>query len=281
MTRISRWAIALLSRALSADERDAVCGDLAERHAAHGETIRDLLGLAMRRQAWAWADWRAWPGLIVVAAFGLTLSVTSRQWANVGSTYGWLYANNWTWGYLESPGARLDLLRVASTFVLEAIALVGWSWSIGFAAASVSRRTAWVNGAVFALLVFGGTLGTASAAYRNPANAVVFSLPFYAIAVPALLRAAFVLLPALLGIQRAIRGTTLPLSYSIALGAAVVAVTACCARPLETALVWGWRLAPLRGDPLLHLLPLAMLGPVVYIAGTAVRVRWRRRSVLA
>ena len=51
MTRICWWLADRVSRLLEPDEREAVRGDLEETGAAGGKALRDVLGLAARRQA--------------------------------------------------------------------------------------------------------------------------------------------------------------------------------------------------------------------------------------
>jgi hypothetical protein len=285
MTPSGEWLLDQLSRLLEPDERDAVRGDLAESRLTDGRAVRDLLGLVIRRQAVLWLGWRPWVALAaIVAPLGMVLSLTSRQWANTTAIYAWQYANNWTWGYIESPGARLDLFSTTVTATLQCLALVCWAWTIGYVLGSLSRRTLWLNGLLFAVVLFGGTLGSTTAGLRNPGNAAVFSLTVYRVAPPAISRIVLVLLPALHGMQKAFRGTRLPLLHALVWAGAVVILTAFAGRSLEVAIVWGWvptagpavnRLAALRGSWPLRLLPVAMAWPVAYMVASASWHNWR------
>ena len=55
------WALSLwLSQALEASEREAAVGDLVESGSPGTMALRAVLGLALRRQAAVWEDWRIW-----------------------------------------------------------------------------------------------------------------------------------------------------------------------------------------------------------------------------
>jgi hypothetical protein len=224
--------------------------------------------------------------LAIVAPLGMLLSLTSRQWANVTAIYAWLYVNNWTSGYLESPGARFDLLSASATFVFHGVALICWSWTIGYALGSLSRRTLWLNGSLFGLVLFAGTLGSATVGLLNPANAAVFSLTSYRVVLPTCLRLVLVLLPALRGMQKGRRGTALPVPQAVTWAAVVAIVTVVAARSLEGSVVWGWwslstegsalhSVAQLSGSWPLRLVPLAMAWPAAYIVLSTNWRNWR------
>ena len=81
-------------------------GDLTESRASGRRALLDVLGLVVRRRAALWMDWRPWLALVgVVIPLGLLLSHVSRWWADGFAIYAWLYVNNWTWAFLDSPGA--------------------------------------------------------------------------------------------------------------------------------------------------------------------------------
>jgi hypothetical protein len=63
MNRICWWLVEGLSRRLEPGERDAVLGDIAESGESGGEALRDLLGLAARRQAASLIEARSRDGL--------------------------------------------------------------------------------------------------------------------------------------------------------------------------------------------------------------------------
>lgn len=289
--RIGWWAADKLSRLLEADERDAVRGDLTESGATGGRALRDVLGLVMRRQAALWIDWRPWLALVgVVAPLGMLLSHVSRWWADRSAIYAFLYVNNWTWAFLDSPGARRDLADVSTGVFLGYLTLIGWSWTSGFVLGSLSRRTLWVTATLFCLVVIGGTLGTTTTARANPFNAAVFSLPFYRVVFPRLLLTVLVLLPALWGMHRSLRRASLPLLPTIVGAVAIAILTAWAANGLENSVIFGRNVMPpdpgLDGvlgtadDPRpLRLLPLVMAWPVVFMVASASRRRWRGNTV--
>jgi hypothetical protein len=277
MTRICWWLVDVVSRLLETDEREAVRGDFAEVGETGGLALRDLVGLVVRRQTALWAHWRPWLALVgLVAPLGLLLSVVARQWAEGSATYAWLYVNNWTWAYLGSPGARQDLAHYSTGFFVDYLTLCCWSWTSGFVLGSLSRRTLWVNGSVFCLVLFGELVAVRP--HHNPFNPV-FSLTFYSVVFPLILRIVLVLLPALWGMRKGFRLATLPLRQAVFWAVAVTTLTVSAARALQGAVIFGWQLH-LRGSLLLRLLPLAMVLPAAYIVASASWRRWRGRDGL-
>src|SRR5579864_2754723 len=137
----------------------------------------------------------------------MVLSIASRDWT--GAIYAWLYVNNWTWAYLDSPGARLDLVRMVGNVSLGYLTLIVWSWTSGFVLGSVSRRAIWINGPLFLLVLFGGTRGSTTAGLLNPGNAAVFSLTFYRVALPMIVKTVLIVLPAVWGMRSGHRLTVL------------------------------------------------------------------------
>jgi len=73
MTRICWRLVDVVSRLLEPDERDAVRGDFAESGVTGGKALFDLIGLATRRQAARWKDWRPWLALLGIASLYLIL----------------------------------------------------------------------------------------------------------------------------------------------------------------------------------------------------------------
>jgi hypothetical protein len=291
MRRISWWSVDLVSRLLDVDERDAVRGDLTESGASGGSALCDVLGLVVRRQAALWMDWRPWLALAgVVAPLGVLLSHVSRWWADGTAIYAWLYVNNWTWAYLDSPGARRDLVNISTNFFLQCVTLIGWSWTSGFVLGSLSRRTLWVTGTLFCLVVVGGTHGTVTTGRANPFNATVFSLTFYSLVFPWILRTLLVLLPALRGMRSSLQRTSLPLLRTMLWAVAIAMLTAWTAQGLESSVIFGRHVVP--ADPgldggmgtvvnlrPLRLLPLVMVWPVAYMLARTSWRRWRGDAV--
>jgi hypothetical protein len=186
-------------------------------------------------------------------------------------------AVRWTWGFLESPGARRDLLHYSASFLLDYFTLFCWSWTSGYVLGSLSRRTISVNGVLFCVVLFGELLAVPQR--HNPANAAVFSLTFYSMVFPLMLRTVLVLVPVLWGMQRGARLAPLPLLPTLLGAVAIATLTVWATRKLEFVGMLGWW--RLRASWQLQLLPLALVWPITYMVATASWQRWRARSVAA
>jgi hypothetical protein len=279
--RIASWAVNIVSRALSADERDAVLGDFAESAIGDGGALRDLMGLVIRRQAGLWLAWRPWFALVgIVIPVGLLISHVTRWWAHTSAIYAWLYLNNWTWYYLRSPGARLDLASTTAKFLLVAIAIVGWSWASGFACGSLSRRTLWISAILFGLAVIAGTAGTTSTVLAGSGHSPVFAMTFYRVVFPLMLQALLVLVPAVCGMHRSLSAVSLSITKTSVGAVVVVVLTLWMARGIENSVTFGRNVIPPNPGPdgvmgtaddprPLWPLSLVMLGPVGYAVVTA------------
>ncbi|PYR45064.1 MAG: hypothetical protein DMF89_26045, partial [Acidobacteria bacterium] len=134
----------------------------------------------------------------VVAPLGVFLSHISAAWAGGTAIYSWLYVDNWTWGYLRSPGARHELAWTVLGFGLDYVTLASWAWASGYTLGSLSRETSWLNAALLSLVTFVGT-GSLTVQSANPFNAAAFSLTFYRAILPTSLRAVLVVIPAYWG----------------------------------------------------------------------------------
>ena len=89
------------------------------------QAVVEVLGLVVRRQAALWTEWGPWLALVgVVIPLGVLLGQRSWSWADDSAIYTFLYVNNWTWAYLESPGARRDLLDISTRVCLNDLALI-------------------------------------------------------------------------------------------------------------------------------------------------------------
>jgi hypothetical protein len=267
MNRPAARLVDLASRMLDDDERNAVCGDLEEARIDGLRALRDVLGLVGRRQLLAWAGWRPWLALaLVIAPLGTLLSLVSRFWAYNGAIYAWLYVNNWTTAYLDSPGSRVEVAGHAAEFLLASLTLAGWSWTSGFVVAALARRSMWLCAALFCLVIFGpfGAIPQTS-----DQHAAVFTLTFYRVVFPLLVRAALVVIPFLCGLWIGRRRAALPALKATLWPLALVAATALTMRGLEmSAAAWlharsAW----------LHLLPVVMLWPAGFILFTARKAR--------
>ena len=138
MTRAHWWLVDKLSWTLEPAERDAVCGDLLEAGETGGRALLNVLGLVVRRQSGLWKNWRPWATLVGLGApLGILLSVVSRRMAGGTAIPIWMYVNNWTMVYLESPGARSDLVNNFAGILKGYLLLACWSWATGHARVSL------------------------------------------------------------------------------------------------------------------------------------------------
>lgn len=279
MTRAGWWLLEHLSRPLDADEREVVLGDISESRAAAWRAMRDVGGLVIRRQAIQWTGWRPWLALAGLAVpFGVALSLLSRFWSNSTAIYIWFYADNWTSSYLESAGARRDLLQNAAWIAVPYLLLALWSWTAGYALASLSHRTAWANAGVLGLLLFAVSLGSSTMIAAGGGNhEAIFTLALYRVAHPAAVRIALVAVPLVLGLRTGSSGNALGRPRAIACAAAVATLTALTAHSIESAVRFGLASAS-DGVPLLpaiawplRLLPVVLAWPAAFIVATAIR----------
>jgi cytochrome c biogenesis protein CcmG/thiol:disulfide interchange protein DsbE len=208
---------------LEPDEREAVRGDFAESRETGGEALRDVFGLVIRRQAALWKDWRPWLALLgLVVPLALLLSRMSRSTADQSAIPIWMYANNWTSGYLAT-GFRHYLLDYGTRIFLEYFKLICWSWIAGFLIGSLARRAIRINGALFCLALLMGESLTKPQNHQ-PWHAAVFSLAFYNVMFPLIVLAVLVLLPSLWGMHHASRIVRFPRGLATAV---------CCAALLS------------------------------------------------
>jgi hypothetical protein len=279
MTAFSDWLVDKAALLLDPDERDVVRGDLAETGESGARAVGDVLGLVVRRQAALWASWRAWGALLlVVIPVGMLLSLVSRLWADGTSVDAWVYLGHWDWSFLKYPGLRADLLRVLFLTLRDHVALICWSWTCGFAIASLSRRTAGVNALVFCTLLFAGTLGSST---TMRADSRVFATAFFRLVMPLLVRAFLVALPAIGGMRRALSREKMSLKTALLWTFAIATITVANHTAVEeSASFFGWRPFGPMPDPgfdrnlgtdddvidwKLRFLPLVVMWPAVYL----------------
>jgi len=105
VTAAAGWLVDQVSCLLDPDERAAVRGDITELGITSAQAVVEVLGLVVRRQAALWTEWGPWLALVGVAIpLGVLLGQLSWSWADGSAIYTFLYVNNWTWAYVESPG---------------------------------------------------------------------------------------------------------------------------------------------------------------------------------
>ena len=198
------WSLVdIVSRVLEPGERAAVRGDLEESGETAGQALRDVFGLAVRRQAALWMRWRPWLALVGLV---LPLCFISRRLADNSAIYAWLYVNNWDWALFEYAPFRHDLAHYLAMIFIEYVMLFVWSCGAGYVLASIARTSIPVTGALFGLvLLFGQPLVHLPRGRDFPWNAAVFEVEFYRMMFPLIVQVVLVLAPALLGMRQALR----------------------------------------------------------------------------
>jgi hypothetical protein len=254
MTGICWRLVEIVSQMLAPDERDAVRGDLAESGETGGHALRGLLGLLARRQAMQWKDWRRWLVLVgLVIPVAMLLSQISIAEGRLLAQY---FGGRWNHG-----------TRITASLVCGSLVLVAWSWGAGFALGSLSRKTIWVNGALFYLVWLFGLLllvGAPQAAYKELQGG------WYRTVFPVTLQTVLFLLPSVWGLHQGLRLGTLRARQTILLAAAMASMIA-----MET-----WTASWAGGWPKARLLPLALVTwPTAYVIVNASWLRWRNRTI--
>jgi hypothetical protein len=136
-TGTSSQLVDLVSRLLPPEEREVVQGDLLEGGENAWQSVIAVVGLAIRREAALWRNWRPWlaafglalPGSFLLMGFSISVSRAYQQ--IIGGPM--LHAT----GVTLRPGLALFLCNV--------LLLAAWSWTGGFVVGSISRRTVWVS----------------------------------------------------------------------------------------------------------------------------------------
>jgi hypothetical protein len=155
------WCVETASGLLEPREREAVLGDLAEAGDPMLRGLFDVLGLALRRQALLWKNWRPW-----VYAFGVALP-NSFQLIGFSLLVSEMFRRMFEQG-LGADGVRLLLCRIVLLAIL--------AWSCGFAVGAVSRRTLWASvAACFLPCVF--CLSRFEVPHQSPLSLLLF-VPF-------------------------------------------------------------------------------------------------------
>ena len=291
MNRISWWLVDVVSRVLEPGERDVVRGDFAESGETASRALGGVFGLAVRRQAALWTDWRPWVILTgLILPLGMLLSVASRMTAGGSATYLWLYVNNWDWGLLRYAEFWYELRDSVAFVSMGYLILACWSWTAGFVLGSASRRTVPLNGVLFCFaLLIGGLLGAprylafwgqlmnrpVSPDEHNPVSA----LAFYRVVLPMIVEAVVVAVPALWGMREGAGAGRLRLLLRLASWTAAAAALAAMAIQQPGV---GFMLAAYRHPEIWQSRPVRALQLVVYwpIAYMAAGTIWRGKSPL-
>lgn len=153
MTRICWWLVDILSRMLDANEREAVCGDLAESGKSSGAAMLDVLDLVLHRQIGLWKEWQPWLALLGIACLaGVPLSgIVFRLHVDLGNQLMAYHTYGVHFGTLLTPQQDITFL------ICLGIAILVWSWACGFVLGSLSGRTVWLTWSVFYLMVLDST----------------------------------------------------------------------------------------------------------------------------
>jgi hypothetical protein len=145
------WRLAeRLSRLLEPFEREAVLGDLEEAGVQGAAALRQIAGLVVRRQIELWNGWRPWLatlGIAIPAAYLLrliALEIVRMVWMNL-RTY-----RHFGVRYQSGLPAAEDI----AFLVCHLLTVLLCAWTSGFAIASLSRRTIWINAAIFSGIWF-------------------------------------------------------------------------------------------------------------------------------
>lgn len=196
IARLVEW----FSRALDPQDRDAVLGDLSESGISGAHALRDICSLWIRRQLTEWRRPAPWIALLtLVIPLGLLLGAISLWVADFSAPI-FRAMNHWRGldPFLFFFSITLDWQWLSPAM------LASWSWSVGCAIGSVSRRAAPLNALLLAAALIAGATAhwPLSLRVRNDIHYdPIFDLPFYGIVYPVIVQLLFVLLPALLGIR--------------------------------------------------------------------------------
>jgi hypothetical protein len=267
INRLCWWLVDIASLLLDPGERAVVRGDFAESGESAGQALRGVLGLVLRRQAEPWREWRPWPLLLfLIVPMGMGLSRLSRMAANESSIFLWMYRFNWTAISPMRPWERVNLVRAGAITSVSYLILLCWSFTIGFALASLWRRLVWSNGFLFCAVLFYGLFSGTAQPYR-PWNEAVFSLFFYSTIYPAIVQIVVVMMPALWGMREGGRAAALPpLCGAFACSSAIMAIAPW--------VLLGMGVRRISHLDLAELALLAALAPILYACA---RAFWRRR----
>ena len=130
VANVGWWWVETAAGLLVPSDREVVLGDLAETDCGAWRGLRDVLGLAARRQLALWKSWRPWAasvGLALPASlFLMGCSVAAS--AAVADLLSGPEQAHWLW------------LSVSKLFLV-----ICWAWMAGFAVGAISRGTLWAS----------------------------------------------------------------------------------------------------------------------------------------
>jgi cytochrome c biogenesis protein CcmG/thiol:disulfide interchange protein DsbE len=174
-----------LASLLAADEREAVCGDLAESGGSGVLAFTEISGLVARRH------WHAWLGLLMALVGGTLLRLSCVRLAEFFYLRLWVMRN---YADLDESILReIGLLWGQNVILLvkHSLVLAVVAWVFGVCVGEVRKRAAWAV-VVVALSIQG--LASCGASGR-----FFYDLPRWVVLLPFVLQALLVVLPAVLG----------------------------------------------------------------------------------
>jgi|HubBroStandDraft_6_1064221.scaffolds.fasta_scaffold244637_2 hypothetical protein len=190
------WMANWLSRVLEPAERDAVLGDLAESHESGLEAVRDVMGLAARRQAALWRNWQPWLALMgLIAPLALLLSLIARRVADGNAVYAWMYFYNWDWTLFQQRAFWIILRSTSAEVLPHILVLLCLAWTVGIVLGTLSRQRLALNGVLFGAVLLLGTYMYARSAGDGEPSLALYHVTF---------QLGLVLLPAFWGMVRGI-----------------------------------------------------------------------------
>ncbi|HKR85558.1 MAG TPA: hypothetical protein VJS37_15475 [Terriglobales bacterium] len=295
------WALSLwLSLALEPSEREAAVGDLVESGESGIVALRAVSGLALRRQAAVWEEWRMWLLFAtVLLPLSFSLCFVSQAAAHETAVYTWMYANNWDWNLAKNSGFWYVFREAAMRLCLSLLTIASWSWSTGFVMGILRRKILLTSRTLLFLLLALFQLGNLPQRFllflmnrfappKLPilpdSNAPLTAITVYDLIFPWIILAIFVVLPAILGIADGEKSSSLNLSLRVGLlmGAVLATLTILPQVPGFGLLLgasgreWIWQ-----HQRAARLLSLTIYWPFVYIIGVRVMRYGRDKAVLA
>ncbi len=150
MSKFIWWVADRLSGLLAPNERSIVMGDLIESDLSGSQALLEIAGLIARRQIEIWKDWRPWLALFGLS--GIVGSFLSAITLRFGSAAGMQLHTYWHYGvhYGNGRTPSEDFVFLSSLFA----AICLWAWSSGFVLQLLSRRTVWITGTLFCMMIF-------------------------------------------------------------------------------------------------------------------------------
>jgi hypothetical protein len=143
------WLVDIACRMLEPSDREVVCGDIAESGGTAAQSLRDVLGLVVRRQAALWKGWQPWLALVgLVGMAGMALSLIDFMF---GATLSRQLRTWWHYGVRYEDG--LTPFEEIVLLVCLFLAMCLWSWASGLVLGLLSGRTIWLTAPMFFLIV--------------------------------------------------------------------------------------------------------------------------------